>query len=437
MQRKSQAKWIWATIAVLIMAAWVGAQSPNRDQLIKSLNFQNADIHSVLNFLAEYADVNIVATPNVTGTVTFNLQNVTWDQALDIVTKTYGLTAVQENGYIRVVPTADYQEERAADVKSSVEHEKLVALKTEIVKINYAAADEMVDPVKSLMTDRGQVEADKRSNSLIIREVPSNMKPVLDFVASLDREIEQIKISAKLVEISTDDLFELGVQWTASGQSTVNGYRVDQSASVNADKVSDQVGHYMFSTIDPVRGVSIDAAVSALSQEGKARVVAHPEITTVDNKEARIQMGQKIPIKQFDQAGNVVIEFKEVGTILKVTPHITAENRILMHLMPERSTYQFDPNGVIINTSNAETNVVVENGQTVVIGGLTTQDMIESKVGVPFLKDVPLLGYLFSYTQRKTVDRDLVIFVTPNVVDISEMGMQSSVPTAPATGSTN
>jgi type IV pilus assembly protein PilQ len=117
-----------------------------------------------------------------------------------------------------------------------------------------------------------------------------------------------------------------------------------------------------------------------------------------------------------------------VGTILRVTPHITAEDKILMHLKPERSTYAFDPNGVIINTSNAETKVVVDNGQTAVIGGLTTQDVIESHVGVPILKDIPLLGYLFSYKQRKTVDRDLVIFVTPAVVDADDMTMHSSVP---------
>jgi type IV pilus assembly protein PilQ len=147
----------------------------------------------------------------------------------------------------------------------------------------------------------------------------------------------------------------------------------------------------------------------------------------VDNNEARIQLGQKIPIKQFDESGNVVIEFTEVGTILRVTPHITAENKILLHLYPERSTYQFDPNGVIINTSNAETKVVVNNGQTVVIGGLTTQDVVESHVGVPILKDIPLLGYLFSFKQKKISDRDLVIFVTPTVVDDEDMTMHSSV----------
>jgi type IV pilus assembly protein PilQ len=428
--RQSQLGWIWAAVVVFATTAFVSAQAPQRDELIKSLNFQNADIHSVLNFLAEYADVNIVSTPGVSGNVTFNLQNVTWDQALEIVTKTYGLTAVQEEGYIRVVPTADYQTERAADAKSNVEHQMLVPLVTEIVKVGYAAAAELVEPTKKMLTERGTVEADKRTNSLIIREVPENMPPLLQLISSLDRPIDQIKISAKLVEIATEDLFEMGVRWSLTGTSTIDGNPATTMGAVEADKVSDKVGRFTFDAL--AGGVDIEAALSVLSNTGKAKVVAHPEITTVDNNEARIQLGQKIPIKQFDDAGNVVIEFTEVGTILRVTPHITAEDKILMHLKPERSTYAFDPNGVIINTSNAETKVVVENGQTAVIGGLTTQDVIESHVGVPILKDIPLLGYLFSYKQKKTVDRDLVIFVTPLVVDADDMTMHSSL--APSEG---
>lgn len=428
--RRSQLWWIWVALVVFATAAFVGAQAPQKDEIIKSLNFQNADIHSVLNFLAEYANVNIVTTPGVQGSVTFNLQNVTWDQALEIVTKTYGLTAVQEEGYVRVVPTSEYQAERAADAKSNVEHQQLVPLTTEIVKIGYAAAEELIAPTKSLLTERGTVEADKRTNSLIIREVPENLPQLLKFVTTLDRPIEQIKISAKLVEISTEDLFEMGVRWNLSGQSTIDGNPANTYGAVEADKVSDRVGQFTFDAL--TNGVNIEAALSLLSSTGKARVVAHPEITTVDNNEARIQLGQKIPIKQFDDAGNVVIEFTEVGTILRVTPHITAESKILMHLYPERSTYAFDPNGVIINTSNAETKIVVDNGQTAVIGGLTTQDVIESHVGVPILKDIPLLGYLFSYKQRKTVDRDLVIFVTPTVVTGEDMSMQSSVDAPPA-----
>lgn len=417
-------KWVWAVIVVCIWPGMAGAQESQRDEIIKSLNFQNANIHTVLNFLAEYADVNIVAAPAVEGTVTFNLQNVTWDQALEIVTRTYGLTAVEEHGYIRVVPTAAYQNERAAYAKSNVEHRMLVPLMTEILQVNYAAADELIEPVKSLLSERGTVEADQRTNQLIIREVPENLTSLIEFIAALDRPIRQIKISAKLVEISTEDLFELGVRWSLMGTSTIDGNPALTTLGVEADKVSDKVGSFTFSALS--NGLNIEAAISALAATGKVRVVAHPEITTVDNSEARIQMGQKIPIKQFDQAGNVVIEFTEVGTILRVTPHIVAGNRILMHLFPERSTYQFDPNGVIINTSNAETKVIVNDGETAVIGGLTTQDVIESHVGIPFLKDIPLIGHLFGYTQRKTVDRDLVIFVTPTIVDDEDMTMHSA-----------
>ena len=424
MQRKIVTSWVWTVVAVCLWTGMAGAQATQKDEIIKSLNFQNANIHTVLNFLAEYADVNIVSAPSVEGTVTFNLQNVTWDQALEIVTRTYGLTAVQEHGYVRVVPTVDYQAERAASAKSNVEHSMLVPLVTEILKVNYAAAAELVTPVKGLLTERGSAEADERTNQLIIREVPENLPAVLEFVVSLDRPIEQIKISAKLVEISTEDLFELGVRWSLTGTSTIDGNPATTTTTVETDKVSDRVGSFTFDAL--TSGIDIEAAISALSSTGKVRVVAHPEVTTVDNNEARIQMGQKIPIKQFDAAGNVVVEFTEVGTILRVTPHITAEDKILMHLFPERSTYQFDPNGVIINTSNAETKVVVDNGQTAVIGGLTTQDVIESHVGVPFLKDIPLLGHLFGFTQRKTVDRDLVIFVTPTVVDKEDMTMHSS-----------
>ena len=195
-----------------------------------------------------------------------------------------------------------------------------------------------------------------------------------------------------------------------------SGYEADydHTTGVNADDVSDPVGEFIFSTAQP--GWELDAALRALVSDGNGKIVAHPEVITVDNKEATIQSGQKIPIKTFDPSGNVVITFEEVGTILRVTPHITSENRILLHLKPERSTYEFDPNGVIINTNNAETNVVVENGQTVVIGGLTTQDVVKNHIGVPVLKDIPLLGHLFGYTKKRVENRDLVIFVTPTVV---------------------
>jgi type IV pilus assembly protein PilQ len=248
--------------------------------------------------------------------------------------------------------------------------------------------------------------------------VPANIVKIEKLITDLDKPTRQIRISAQMIEVSTTALQELGIDWTLKTSRTVSAkekYETTSDQTLNVGNVTNPAGTFTFSTVQD--GWNLASKISALVSDGKGKIVAHPEITTVDNKEARIQMGQKIPIKQFDQSGNVVITFEEVGSLLKVTPHITSENRILMQLKPERSSYDYDPNGVVIKTSNAETNVVVENGQTAVIGGLTTQDVLSSRKGVPVLKDIPFLGYLFSYTQKKVESRDLIIFVTPTIVE--------------------
>ncbi len=396
----------------------VGAdEKPNPSTPIKNLQFQSADIRSVLTFLADYGGVNVVVSPEVSGTVTIKLSNVMWRTAMDIIGRTYDLAIVdEESGYIRVLPAETYRKEVTEQEKHKLEKRQLAELETKIVKISNSTSDDVVKAVQSLLTDRGQATSDVRSNSIIIQEVPSNLPRVLEYIAELDKPAKQIKISAQLLEIFSNDLEELGIHWTAEGTyTTESGREYPQKGEVIADRSADVVGRYRITALQ--HGWSVDAYVEAIVNSGKGKILAHPEITTVDNKEARIQMGQKIPVKQFDQSGNVVIKFEEVGTILKVTPHITAKNQILMHLRPERSTYQFDPNGVIINTNNAETNVIVANGQTAVIGGLTTEDEVESEVGVPILKDIPLLGMLFKFSNKRTESRDLVIFVTPTIVD--------------------
>jgi type IV pilus secretin PilQ/predicted competence protein len=411
-----------ASLGLLLILAWISPVAADEvkdpSQPIENLQFQSADVRSVLTFLADYGGVNVVVAPEVTGTVTIRLNNVLWRTAMDIIGRTYGLAVVdEEDGYIRVLPDEDYRKELTEKRKHSAEQRQLVPLDTRIVKISNSTSDDIVAAVSSLLTDRGKASSDPRSNSIILQEVPDNMDAVLSFISELDKPARQIKISTQILEISSDGLSELGINWTAQGSysSDDGGRSIYQTGKVLADRVSDPHGQYSVQTLG--RGWSVDAVVSAIVKSGKGKIVAHPEITTVDNTEARIQMGQKVPVKQFDESGNIITKFEEVGTILKVTPHITAENQILMHLSPERSTYQFDPNGVIINTSNAETNIIVANGQTAVIGGLTTQDEIESVTGVPILKDIPLLGMVFRYSNKRTESRDLVIFVTPTIVD--------------------
>ena len=409
-----------AVLLAMSFGLWavVSAQSEGSpDEPIKNLQFQSADIRSVLRFLADYGKVNVVVAPEVEGTVTIKLSDVQWRTAMDIIGRTYGLAIVDEDaGYVRVLTAENYRKEQSESEMHKKAQRELVELETRILQISNSVSEEIVKTTKSLLSERGEAISDKRSNSIIIREVPANMDKVISYVKELDKPAKQIKISSQLLEVFTNDLNELGVSWITEGTYTRNsGVSYAQKGEVTARRSSEVAGRYTVNALQ--KGWSVEAIVEAIVSSGKGKIIAHPEITTVENKQAKIQLGQKVPVKQFDESGNVVIKFEEVGTILNVTPHITAENQILMWLKPERSTYQFDPNGVIINTSNAETNVIVENGQTAVIGGLTTQDEVSSEVGVPILKDIPIIGLLFKFKQNKTESRDLVIFVTPTIVE--------------------
>lgn len=434
--RKKTILWLFALLTLLVTGAALLAQEATESEAkpeakaeknyekIANLNFQAAEVRSVIRFLADYADVNVVVAPDVKGNVTISLTNVTWKDALEIIGRTYSLAVVEEpEGYIRILPAEEYRKEVTEQEQHIATRRTLVQLDTRIIKISNSTAADVVDAVKSLLTDRGRATANDRTNSIILQEVPSNIEKVISYIKELDSPQKQIKISAQLLEVNSNSLSELGVDWTATGSSGTTDLgggtlvpEFSHTTSQTLNKGADQAaGTFDFTVIEP--GWDLNAQISVLVSEGKGKILAHPEITTIDNSEARIQMGQKVPIKQFDESGNVVITFEEVGTLLHVKPHITSENRILMHLRPERSTYEFDPNGVIINTNNAETNVIVENGQTAVIGGLTTQDEVESVEGIPILKDIPLLGKLFSYSRKRVESRDLVIFVTPTVVE--------------------
>lgn len=418
----------WSALTMVVVLGLCGALlsvSPTAGQeTIKNLNFQNADVRSVLNFLAEYGGVNLVAAPSVTGQVTLNLNNIEWRQALEILAKTYGLKVVdeQDQGFIRVLMLKDYLEEEADRERHLSEQRMLTDLHTELFDIKYANAGDLVKPVKSLLSSRGKVDVEARTNTLLVSDEPHNLKRVTKFIKKLDRETRQIRISTKLLEVSSSYVEEIGISWDllARGQDSRGREYTNDAATDGANRVADPFGSYKFGTVQ--KGWNLDATIAALVSDGKGRVIAHPVITTVDNKEARIQVGQKVPIKQFSVTGDVVIKFEEVGTILRVTPHITDDNRILLHLRPERSSFFFDPSGVVINTSNAETHVVVGNGQTAVIAGLTTEDEIKTVIGIPFLMDIPIIGALFRHEKTDLKRRDLVIFVTPTIVEPALMG---------------
>jgi type IV pilus secretin PilQ/predicted competence protein len=406
----------------MLLVAWVTvgkcpAETSKHGKVITALNLQNADMQSVLSFLADYGGVNIVAGPTVKASVTLNLQDVTWRQALDILLQTYSLVGVEEKGYIRVLPTEEFLKEQSLMEKHRLDQSQMVPLETTVIPVKYGTAKDMVKSIRAVISQRGTIDTDDRTNSLVIRDTPEHIEKVKTLAQTLDKETDQIKIAAQLLEIESGALTELGIDWSMVSRKSaqlLDGDKSEASFSQLTNQVTDPMGTYTFATVQG--DFDIEGTISALVSTNKGKILAHPEITTVDNSEAYIQMGQRIPIKQFDESGNVVITFEEVGTILRVTPHITSENRILLKLKPERSSYTYDENGVIINTNNAETNVVVENGQTAVIGGLTTQTDMKTHTGIPILKDIPLLGYLFRYTRTELNDRDLMIFVTPTIV---------------------
>jgi len=416
------------------------ATDESAPKVIKSLSLTNADIKSVLMYLSSYSGVNIVASPSVEAEVTVRLSNVTWKDALDIILETYVLVGVESENYIRVVKADDYYAEKSAEEKHLMEQESMVPLSTHIITVKYNVAGELKKAVQGLLSGRGTVDHDQRTNSLIIRDLPENLQRIDELISVLDKETRQIKISAQLLEVESGFLREIGVDWRI-----VNAYgpdtpveevdpdnEIDPLFSANQDRqnyaseevlvqgtknvLTDKLGQFSFARL--VEDYTINGILSVIESSNKGKIIAHPEITTLDNVEAYIQMGQKIPIKQFDPSGNTIITFYDVGTKLRVTPHITSENRVLLHLAPERSSYQFDPNGVVINTQHAETNVVVENGETAVIGGLTNQENKTIKTGLPILKDIPIIGFLFGYEKKEVITRDLVIFVTPTIIEL-------------------
>ncbi len=410
-------------------------------RVIKTLSLTNADIRSVLMYISSYGGVNIVASPSVEGTITVRLSNVTWKEALDIILDTYNLVGVESKNYIRIIKAEDYYSEKSAEEAHLQEQETLKPLTTHIVSIKFNVAEEIQIAVQGLLSPRGSVDVDRRTNSLVIRDLPEALDRIDELIGVLDKETRQVKISAQLLEVESTFLREIGVDWRIVNQRFVeetpivdDEYIIDPLFTSNTERqnyaeeesrisgsgqmTADKLAQFSFARLIADGDYSIGAILSAIESSNKGKIIAHPEITTLDNVEAYIQMGQKIPIKQFDPSGNTIITFYDVGTKLRVTPHITSENRILLHLVPERSSYQFDPNGVIINTQNAETNVVVENGETAVIGGLTNQEVKHLRVGLPYLKDLPVIGFLFGFDKKEVISRDLVIFVTPTIVDL-------------------
>jgi type IV pilus assembly protein PilQ len=389
--------------------------TPGGDDLV-SIDVQGAEIRTVLRSLQEYSGRNIVVDREVEGIVSVRLENVPWRQALLALLRAHKLDYVETGEIIRVGIAEQLRTEDLARQEAARKADELLPLVTALVRVDFANAQEMQKAVAPTLTKRGHIEVDERTNSLLVTDIELNVKRAQDLVKRLDAQTPQVEIVAKLVDVDASVARELGVKW-AVREVHSNAQGVSANGGVDAVSSTDPLGQV---TVGIVRDFAlIDAQIQALEDRKKANIISNPKITTADNREARILVGQEIPLIVLDQAGNPVTQMKKIGIELRVTPHINSDERITLDVHPtvsDLSSQATVQGGVIINTTEADTRVLVGNGETAVIGGLIRSNVSQTHRGVPILQSIPLVGWLFRSHSNTDQKRELLIFVTPTIV---------------------
>jgi len=404
-----------------------------------SIDVEGADLRTVLRAISEFSGRNIIVGQNVKAVVRISLRNVAWQDALKAVLRANGLDYVEDGSVIRVDEASKLNAEKVERETANARTLELVPLETRIVKLNYANAAEMQTPLQPALSKRGNIQVEKRTNSLIVTDLASNLDAVVKMAMDLDSTTPQIEITAKLVDVEAGMTNSLGIEWAVAppkptyfkgvsdgsggtklpgGGTFHNNDGTLQAAGQQKTGISGAANLLTFGVFKD--WASIEGQISSLAEQHKANIISNPRITTVDNREARIVVGQKIPLIVQDVAGNPVSQLQTIGIQLKVTPHLTQDKKIVLDLHPEVSdlaTQSTVQGGIIINTSEADTRVMVDDGQTAVIGGLIRTNTSTVHTGIPGLKDIPLLKYLFSSTSEVKQNRELIIFVTPRLVN--------------------
>jgi type IV pilus secretin PilQ/predicted competence protein len=419
----------------------------------QNFNFSNMEIRSAFRGLAASGRVDIVVSPNVSGqNVNLQLTDKTWQEAMLILCQMYGLKYLVEDNYLYVQNLADFNKTSVENATALQQAGSMAPLMRDIIKLKNAKAKDLEESIKGLLSPRGRINIVERNNALLVFDTRSNLNEIRAAVRDLDIETYQVNIQAQLIQVDADALRELGVDWqfgvghglldkltqtpgkipttksdfSMVGTSQQGGPSSSSSSSsaTGTDAASGSagaiVGGVAGATTQFAFGLlngNLAVAVANLLKTARGEVVAKPQITTIDNTEARIFMGEQVPIRVLDANGRQAIQLQDAGTSLTVTPHVTADGRILLDLNPEKNSFRVDPSaGTILQKQSAKTSVVVNDGETVVIAGLTTKEETETETGVPLLKDIPILGYLFKHTSTQTTKRDLIIFVTPHIM---------------------
>lgn len=381
-----------------------------------TIDVQEADVQTVIRSFSEFSGINIIAGPEVEGEVTAHLKNVPWRHAMDIILKSHGFGYREEYGMIRVSTVEQLTKEELAVQAAERQRDELLPLETRIIALSYANASEIKESLKDIISQRGSIQVESGVNSLIVNDIEKNLDKISGMVAELDRAIRQVEIVAKLVDVDFDATREIGVRWdllnlASKDVNAVGDFVLDaRSAS--------PTGSFRVGSVQSWG--EVQAIIDMLEKENKADIISNPRIVTAENREASILVGKEIPLIVSDEAGNPITELTKIGIILRVTPHVNLDNTITLDLHPEVSDLSAQATvqgGVVIVMSEADTRVVVGNGETAVIGGLISEAENRLENGVPVLKDIPLLGGLFRLTSENRKKRELVIFVTPKLIE--------------------
>ncbi len=428
-----------------------------------SLNFQNIEVRAVLQLLADFTGFNLVTSDTVSGNVTLRLKNVPWDQALDIILKTKGLDMRKTGNVLLVAPAEEIAAREKAELQALQQLQELAPLRSESIQVNYAKASDLAELIKNeqgnLISERGSISLDERTNKLLVKETQENIDQIRALVEELDIPVRQVLIESRIVIANDDYSRDLGVRFGVTGVaangrngmistsgSALNNTYLEQQAVTNlastgsAFPVSPSpISQFNEYNVDlpaastapsialAVLGADylVDLELSALQSEGRGEVVSNPRVVTANQKKALIEQGVEIPYLEASSSGAVSVSFKKAVLSLDVTPQITPDERVIMDLNVHKDSVGEMFNGVpSINTREVNTQVLVNNGETIVLGGIYEQTKSVETDKVPVLGDLPLLGALFRNTLNTDQKAELLIFVTPKIL---RDGLASSV----------
>ncbi|WP_286982013.1 type IV pilus secretin PilQ [Haliea sp.] len=418
-----------------------------------SLNFQDIEVRAVLQLIADFTELNLVASDTVSGRITLRLQNVPWDQALELVLRTKGLDKRQVGNVLMVAPAAEIAERERQQIEANKQIAELAPLQSEFIRIRYASAASVVTLFEAgsedggtLISPRGSVIVEPRTNSLIVTETASKLAEIRDLIDLVDIPIRQVMIEARIVIAQSDLEQELGIEWGGGFvDSDVNGNAVSISGdTANVAAINQSVIDGTASSVNFPGALMVDlgvaskaggfaigftsedlfltAELSALEAAGNGEVVSQPKVITGDKQKAIIKSGSEIPYQEGSLSGQNTTSFKEAVLQLDVTPNITPDDRILLDLIiTQDSLGDLVPSGQggfipSIDTTELTTQVLVGNGETVVLGGVFRTEDIESVTKVPFFGDIPYVGRLFRNESNSKTKTETLIFITPRIL---------------------